>query len=209
MFKTFKYRIYPNTVQIELIEKHFGACRFVYNLALETKQMAWNQYKKPLTYFDLGKQLTDLTNHVDWLREVNSQSLQMQLRNLDTAFMRFFKGQGQYPNFKSRKNRQTFHCPQNVTIEEDKVYLPKFEQGVKIKFDRCLNGKIKTSTISKTKTGKYFISILIEDEFELPTKKNINIESSIGLDLGITSFIVDSNRNKIDSPKFLKNSLRA
>src|ERR1035441_6256810 len=93
MLKAYKYRISPTKAQAELINKHIGSCRFVYNLALECKQMAYAGNRVNLSCFDLVKQLPDLKKEFVWLKEINSQSLQQSIVNLDTAFTKFFKGQ--------------------------------------------------------------------------------------------------------------------
>lgn len=208
MLKAFKYRLYPDSVQIELLNKHFGCVRFVYNLGLETKQAAYAGNKIQLTCIDLASQLIDLKKECEWLKEVNSQSLQMSLRNLDNAFQNFFKGRSSFPKFKKKSNRQSFQCPQHTDIDFKKglLYLPKFKEPIKIILHRKFEGDIKTITLSKTPTNKYFASILIDNKTELPKpiKKSNNI---IGIDLGIKSFIVTSNGEKFDNPKHLKKSL--
>jgi hypothetical protein len=93
MLKAYKYRLYPTDEQKELINKHIGSCRFVYNLALECKQTAYAGSKINLSCFDLIKQLPDLKEQCEWLNEINSQSLQQSITHLDNAFTRFFKGQ--------------------------------------------------------------------------------------------------------------------
>jgi putative transposase len=141
------------------------------------------------------------------LNEVNSQSLQMALRNLDNAFTNFFRKQNKFPNFKSKKhNINTFQIPQHLKLS-DKLDIPKVK-GIKIKQHRKLEGKIKIATVSKTPTGKYYISILVEQDKELPKKKKIKENTTIGIDLGIKTFATLSDGRKIDNPKYLKNSLR-
>jgi putative transposase len=102
MFKAFKYRIFPTEPQKELIAKHIGSSRFVYNLALETKTAAYLGAKHNYSPFDLVKQLPDLKKECPWLKEVNSQSLQQSIQNMDIAFKKFFKGAG-FPKFKSKQ----------------------------------------------------------------------------------------------------------
>ena len=102
MFKANKYRIYPNEIQKVLLNKHLGASRFIFNLALETKTTAYKSNGVNLSCFDLIKQLPDLKKECEWLKEINSQSLQAPIRNLDNAFTRFFKGQGNFPKYKSK-----------------------------------------------------------------------------------------------------------
>ena len=124
MFKAYKYRLYPTNSQKELIHKHCGSARFVYNLALETKQMAYAGSKVNLSCFDLIKQLPDLKKECAWLKEVNSLSLQASIRNLDTAFTNFFKGQAEFPKFKSKhKSKKSFRILQNVNILDDAIKM--------------------------------------------------------------------------------------
>jgi putative transposase len=209
MLKSFKYRLYPTEQQKELLAKHFGCCRMVYNLGLEVKNMAYNGNKKSLSYNTLASQLTDLKTEYSWLSEVNSQSLQASLKNLDIAYTRFFKKIGSFPKFKKKSAKQSFQCPQNVWIDSEKgiVNLPKFKEGIKAIFHRRFTGETRTVTISKTPTNKYFASILVETGIAIPEIKPINENTTIGIDLGIKSFIVSSEGEKYDNPKYLKNSL--
>ena len=208
MLKAFKFRLAPNKVQSELINKHIGCSRFVFNLALECKQMAYAGAKVNLTCFDLNKQIPELKKECVWLKEVNSQSLQSSIVNLDRAFTNFFKGHNDFPKFKSKhKGTQSFQVPQFVTIEDDKLFLPKFKSGIKIILHRKFKGEIRTVTISRTPTGKYFASVLVDNKKELPNKKPIRENTTVGIDLGIKSFIVTSDGLQIDNPKYLKNSL--
>lgn len=211
MLKAYKYRIYPNRTQIIQIEKQFGACRFVYNWALEQKIKAYQTDKTTLSCFTLNTHLAILkkSEGYEWLQDGNSQALQMSIRNLDNAFKRFFREKKGFPNFKSKKNPvQSFQLPQHyiVDFEEGNVKLPKIGK-VKASFSREFDGIPKTATISRTTTGKYYISILVEDGTELPTKQPFNDETTVGVDVGIKDFAVLSNGEKIDNPKYLKNSL--
>ena len=132
MLKAFKYRLYPTPEQSVLLNKHIGSSRFVYNLALECKQMAWAGNRVNLNCFDLIKQLPELKKECEWLKEINSQSLQQSIRNLDNAFTRFFKGQGNFPKFKKKSNGGSFNIPQNVYLENGKLIIPKFKKGIDI-----------------------------------------------------------------------------
>lgn len=205
MLKSFKYRIYPNNLQAELINKHIGSARFVYNLALECKQTAYAGGKVNLSCFDLMKQLPDLKKECVWLKEVNSQSLQQSIVNLDVAFTKFFKGQANFPNFKKKSTaRQSFNIPQNIIIEDDKLIIPKFKKGIDIILHREIKGTIRQATISKTPTSKYFVSILCETGEVIKTKAPIKEKTTIGIDLGINSFLVTSDGQEFDNPKFLR-----
>lgn len=212
MFKAFKYRIYPSSEQKELIHKHFGCVRWVYNYALNKKIAEYQTSKKSLSRFDLQKDLPLLKkNEAPWLSEVIAQSLQSSLENLDKAYTKFFRDKKGFPKFKSKKdNRQSFSVPQNVTVEWDKslLRLPKFKDGVKIVLHRKFEGKIKTTTISKTPTGKYFASILVETNESIPNKKPIDENKAVGIDLGIKTFATLSDGTSIANPKFLRKSLK-
>ena len=206
MLKAFKYRMYPTIDQIILINKHIGASRFIFNLALQTKQTAWISTKVNLSCFDLMKQIPDLKKECIWLKEINSQSLQQPIRNLDNAFTKFFKGQSSFPNFKKKLNNGSFSIPQNIILKNNKLVIPKFKNGIKIVTHRPLKGAIRHAVINKTHTGKYFVSIICETSESLKLKSLIKENTTIGIDLGLKSFIVSSNKLKIDNPKFLKKS---
>lgn len=206
MLKAMKYRIYPNKKQAILLNKHFGCVRFIYNLALETKQVAYASGFN-INRYDLQKQLTDLKNEYKWLSEVNSQSLQSALMNLDAAYLRFFKSQNGFPKYKKKSNNSSFSVPQNIFLENNTLYIPKFKDGIKIVLHRTIKGSIRNATISKTPTGKYFVSILCETNEPKKLKKTITEKTAIGIDLGIKSFIVTSDGKEYENPKYLRKSL--
>ncbi len=204
MYKARKYRIYPTSSQKELIHKHCGSVRFLYNLALETKTMAYLGSKVNLSRYDLQKQVVDLKKELPWLKETNSQSLQAALLDLDTAYSNFFKGRADFPKFKKKSNRGSFNVPQNVKVEDGKLIIPKFKEGIKIKLHRDLVGTIKQATVSFTPTGKYFVSILCETKEEIPTKVPITENTTIGIDLGIKDFAITSDGEVFENPKYLR-----
>lgn len=206
MYKARKYRIYPTNSQKELIHKHCGSVRFLYNLALETKTTAYLGNKVNLSRYDLQKQLVDLKKELPWLKETNSQSLQSALINLDEAYKKFFKGAG-FPKFKKKTNGGSFAVPQNVIVENDLLIIPKFKEGIKIVLHRPINGTIKSATISVARTGKYFVSILCDTKEEIPTKAPIEGNTTIGVDLGIKDFLTTSDGEVVDNPKYLKNNI--
>jgi putative transposase len=208
MIRSYKYRIYPNKEQAQKLEQFFGTTRFIYNWGLEQKTKQYQQDKANLSCFDLIKKLTKLKKQEEfrWLKDVYSQSLQASLRNLDKAFINFFKKNADFPKFKAkRRSRASCQFPQAVKVdfEEYQVFIPKLKY-VKFARDRKFQGLIKTCTVSKTKTNKYYISILVEDGLELPKKQKINENNTLGIDLGIKDFLVLSNSTKIPNPKFLE-----
>jgi len=204
MFKAYKYRISPTNSQKELIHKHIGSVRFIYNLALETKTTAYLSNKTILSRYDLQKQVVDLKKECVWLKEVNSQSLQMALLNLDAAYSKFFKGAG-FPKLKKKLNGGSFSIPQNVLVVDDnKLVIPKFKEGIDIVLHREIRGTIKSATISVTATGKYFVSILIDTNTEIPIKAPITESTTIGIDLGIKNFAITSDGKVFENPKNLR-----
>ena len=204
MLKGLKYRLYPTNSQKELIAKHIGSSRFVYNLALETKNTAYLGSKHNFSPFDLIKQLPELKKECEWLKEVNSQSLQQSIQNMDIAFKKFFKGAG-FPKYKSKhKGKQSFSIPQNVIVENNLLIIPKFKEGINIVLHREIKGTIKSATISVTPTGKYFVSILVDTNTEMSIKTPIKEETTIGIDLGIKDFAITSEGEVFENPKNLR-----
>lgn len=212
MLKVYKYRIYPNSDQVELIHKHFGCVRWVYNYALNKKIATYQAEKITLSRFDLQKDLPVLKKtEAPWLSEVIAQSLQVSLESLDKAYTKFFRDKKGFPRFKSKKdNRQSFSVPQNAKIDfyDSTLIIPKFKKGIKIALSRRFEGRIKTVTISKTPTEKYFASILVEIGGSIPTKIPVDENKAVGIDLGIKTFATLSDGTSIPNPKFLRKSLK-
>jgi len=210
MLTPYKYRMYPDEAQKEMLLKHFGACRFVYNWSLEQKIKVYETDKTSLSCYDLNAMLPDLKKEFEWLKDVNAQSLQQTQKRLDSAFKRFFREKHGFPKFKSRKNPiQSFQVPQNYIVDFDanQIRLPKLG-WVKTTLHRTFEGVLKTATISMTATGKFFVSILVEDGKETPKKEPFGYDSTIGLDVGIKDFVTMSDGTKIDNPKFLRDSIQ-
>jgi putative transposase len=209
--KPFKYRIYPSKAQEQQLSQFFGCSRYVYNWALGKKKEAWEVEKKNISIFDISNELTQLKKQEDklWLKQAHAQMLQASLQNLDKAYKNFFSGQNKFPKKKKKSNHQSCQFPQfcKVNFQESKVYIPKIG-WVKAKFDREFQGKIKTVTVSKTPSGKYFCNILVEIEGELPAKPKILETSAIGIDLGLTTYATLSNGQKIENPRCLSKSIR-
>ena len=213
VLKAYKYRIYPTKTQEVLLVKHFGCARYIYNYGLERKIKSYAETQKSLSRFAIQSDLPKLkrAEETKWLAEVNSLSLHAALLNLDRAFTRFFKEKQGFPKFKSKHdNNQSFQVPQNTTVDFDthKVSIPKFKEDIKCKFDRRFRGKIKTSTVSRTPTGKYFISILVETDVYPVNKAPIDENKAVGVDLGIKTFATLSDGTEIQNPKNLKKSLK-
>jgi len=209
VLKAMKYRIYPTKTQITLIEKHFGSTRFLYNYFLDYRQKEYAKGNKKVGYIITQTELTKLKkiDEYVWLNECGSQSLQMSLRNLDSSFTKFFKKQGGYPKFKSKKHtHQSFTAPQNIKVKNNRVYLPKFaKEGIKVKLHREIpqNAILKQATISR-RNNQYFISILIDDNVHIP--KPIKAKNTVGIDMGITHQFITSDGVKYPNHRYYNKS---
>lgn len=211
MLRAYKYRIYPTDEQKVLFAKTFGCCRFVYNWALNLKIEAYKLEKKSVAYKEVqDRMVNELKKENQWLTEVNSQALLNSIRNLDTAYKNFFRDTHAvgFPRFKSRKNRQSFQCPQHCSVDFGKgtVSIPK-AKDIPAVLHRRFKGTVKTVTVSMTPSGKYFASVLVDTAIqELPVSP-IQGDTALGIDLGIKSLAVCSDGRTFDNPKNLQHSL--
>ncbi|KKL62023.1 hypothetical protein LCGC14_2189380, partial [marine sediment metagenome] len=126
---------------------------------------------------------------------------------LDNVFTNFFKGHANFPKFKSKHNNtQSYHIPQNVLLNENKLVIPKFKEGIPIVLHRPVKGSIRRATISRSATNKYFVSILCETGETCKAKASIKENTTIGIDLGIKTYLVTSDGQEFGNPKFLRKS---
>lgn len=180
----------------------------VYNLGLQIKIHAWQVARKNVSVYELSRQLTDAKKEFVWLNEIDRSAMERALFNLDIAFKKFFAGGGGYPKFKNKKGVQSYsnYHGQGVLINGSKIRIPKFSEGIRFVKTRDIGGIIKTFTISKTTTGKYFISVIAEDNIATPEK--ITGNNHIGIDLGLSHFAITSDGIKIENPRHLRNSIQ-
>jgi len=234
--KAFKFRLYPDSEQQEALSKQFGHSRFVYNRYLDIRKTVFLDTGTSLNYYSCADNLTllKLEEEFVWLKEADSQVLQQSLKDLETAFQNFFRMNKEhtlppvgkkprkdgtqrvpakgYPAFHSKHDDQSIRYPQRVTVDGQSVYLPKVGH-VEAVIHRPLVGKINNATVSKTKTGKYFVSLQCEYEIADPTPKAVG---EVGIDLGLKDFITLSNGGKdfgelsraVEAPKFYRNTER-
>lgn len=211
----YKFRIYPNAEQKILLAKHFGSCRFVWNYFLNQRKEYYINNKEDieakrikgcLNYYDNSKDLTKLKKQdgFQWLNECNAQSLQATLKHLDSSYKMFFRKTHQFPKFKSKNNKQSFTIPQFFKLENNKIYFPKFKNGIKVKEHRKLDGKFVVATISKNCNNQYYVSIIVEKE----VKTLDNLQTAIGIDLGIKDFATCSNGVVYENIKPLKRKMK-
>ena len=207
MFKAFKFELRPHGKQVEMLNKHFGCARFVYNWGLNEKSKAYKESSKNITCFDLTNRLVGMKKEQDflWLAEVHSQTLQMSLRNLDNAFTAFFKKRARFPKFKKKSRNQSFQYSQGVKLNNDKVYLPKIGWVCFFK-SREAFGVIKTVTVSCTANGRFFVSILCDTGLKIHEK--VEIKTAVGVDLGLKVFAYTSGGEVFENQKHLAKNLK-
>lgn len=205
----YKFRIYPDIAQTNLIERTFGCCRFIYNYFLAERKKAYNENKKVLSYVDCAKEITVLKRSLTWLKDVDSTALQSAARNLDNAYKNFFRRVKQgikpygYPKFKKKHdNRQSYTSKcinNNIKILDNKhLQLPKLG-SVYCKFSKEVKGRILSATISCNPSGKYFVSLCCTDmdvQF-LPATGAV-----VGVDLGIKDLVITSDGDKYPNNRY-------
>lgn len=207
MEKSYKYRIYPNKRQKEIIAKTFGSCRFIYNKYLAKRIEMYEINKETFTYVQCANDMKNLKSELEWLREVDSTALQSSLRNLDMAYQKFFKEHTGYPKFKSKKTHRFSYKSKcvngNIQYCDKYIKLPKLGM-VKTKNKLIPQGRILNATVSQEPSGKYYVSLCCTDVNIKPFEKTYN---SVGIDLGIKEFCFNSDGKMIENPHFLKKSL--
>lgn len=207
--KAFKFKLNPTDEQAEKFRQFAGACRWVWNWALADRKTYYAHTGKSLSYNEQFKRLTEQKSwpETEWLNDIHSQVLQEPIKQLRRAFKNFFEGRAHYPKFKSKKNvKQAFTYPQGIKVDGNQVYLPKIG-WVHFFKSREIEGTIKRATVSRKASG-WYVSIQVEVETEDPEPVEPTPENTIGLDAGLTDFIVASNGEHIKAPKFLRRSER-
>lgn len=208
MLKATKIRIYPNQVQADYLNRQFGAVRFVWNKALGIKRHAYHHHGLSLSPNKDLKSLLAVakkSRKYAWLKDFDSIALQQSIIHLDKAFKAFFnpKLATRFPRFKSKHGKQSsYHCT-SVSVGRDWIKIPKCA-AIKAKVHREIVGKIKSITISRTVTDKYYASVLCEDgEVAKQPLSHIESDQVIGLDMGLSHLAITSDAIKIDNPRFL------
>ena len=210
---SYQFRIYPNASQCQSLIDHFGCARWVYNRYLSEANDCYEATGKTMRRNDFIVRLVKLKEEYPWLKDVNSQSLQMAARNADRAFVNFFEKRAKRPRFKSKHTgRQSFQCPQHCKVlfpaigTKGHIVLPKIDP-IKAILHRQFNGAVKTVTIVRDPSDKYYASVVVDDGQAALALDTIDFEHTAGIDAGIkTAFTVVSQNGaeKIDSPSFLK-----
>jgi len=205
--KAMKVRIYPTSEQADFLNQQFGATRFTYNKALA---IISHQYKRHGLSLKASRDIKPMlaaakkSRKYGWLKAYDSIALQESCRNLNTAFSKFFKKQAGYPKFKKKHGRQSsYHCT-TVCHGEHWIEIPKLNTRIKARIHRSFEGLLKSITLSRTVTGKYYASLLF-DIPGLPPKPVSYLSSGdiLGLDVGICHLVIDSKGHKIGNPRYL------
>ena len=211
MFKAYKFRLYPNNKQLELINKTFGSGRYVYNYYLD--KMKNNGYVP--AYTNIKDYTSTIKYDAVFLQEIDSIVIRKSLFNLDDAYKKLFNKTGGYPKFKSKYNKNSYnttavynnyknkeYCNIELDLTNRQIKLPKLN-WVKIKGYRNINninGKIKSATISREPNGKYYVSVLYEMYDKIPV---INHRTIVGIDLGIKKLLTLSEGTTYDNNKYI------
>jgi len=208
MMKANKYKLKLTEEQKGKLAIQFGCARWVYNNALNRKQVAYKQDKTNLSRYQLQSLLVGMKKDSEtvWLKQAHSQVLQSALLHLDNAFKHFFAKRARFPRFKTKYGKQSCQYPQGVKIKDNLIFLPKIG-WIKAVIHRKPIGKIKTVTVSKDTTGCYFASILLDDGVVKPDPVK-HIKTHIGLDMGIIDFITTSHDEKVNNPRFFNKQLK-
>ena len=219
MLRAIKVRLYPNKEQEQKINKTFGCYRFVYNHMLALKQEAYNKDKTNLGLGELSKYLLGTLRKDEqyaWLKEENSQVLQQAIRQMLSAYNNFFKQNNGFPKFKSKKDRQSALFPigaisKRNTFETRHITLTQPLKNLRFRcsdlyFRRLqkYNKNIRSATLSKSKSGNYFLSILVEME-DTELKRFEHTDKQVGIDLGVKDFVITSDGEVFENKHFLKN----
>ena len=211
-YKAYKFRIYPNESQKELINKTFGCSRFIYNYFLSMyKESKHTKASENIKYY---------TNYLKYecpfLQEIDSIVIRKSLFNLEDSFKRYFKRQSEYPKFKSKFKRNSYntnavygsyknnnYCNIELDLENKTIKLPKLK-NIKIRGYRNLkyiNGRILNATISRESNGKYYVSVLYEISEKV---KEVTPTSIIGIDLGVKKLLTLSDGNSYENNKYIE-----
>lgn len=207
MLKATKVRLYPTPEQAAFLNAQFGAVRFVYNKALH---IISTQYKRHGLKLKAKKDLKPLlavakkSRKYHWLKDFDSIALQQACINLDRAFQNFFNPQlkARYPRFKRKHGKQSsYHC-MSVSAGDNWIKVPKMKP-IKARLHRDITGTLKSITLTRTTTGKYYASVLVEDGVEAPAPLQ-TADTVLGVDMGLTHLAIDSTGRKVANPRFLK-----
>lgn len=207
MLRVLKYRLYPTPEQEQLLARAFGCARFAYNWAIGERRRAHADGEKTPTKFDLNVRMTKIKKELPWLTEVSDWVLKEAIADAVNAYDNFFARRAKFPRFKSkRSSRQSMRFRRPVHKGANHVLVPKI--GVmRLREHRPLDGTVKTATITKSSSGRYHISFLVDDGVEPPPKPEV-VTEAVGIDVGLADFAILSTGEKVPSPNFGRSDRR-
>jgi len=175
----------------------------VYNFFLDQRIERYKLTGKSDNYYAQAKTLTALKKQEEtvWLKDVNAQTLQFAIKSLEAAYANFLKKRTKFPKFKTKHSKNSFTVPQFASITEGRLFIPKFKEGIKCRVHREIVGKIGKVTITKTPSGKYFVSVFTEEEYITPIEKS---GKSIGVDLGLKDLLITSEGETFKNNRYTK-----
>lgn len=210
IYKAYRYRLYPNREVQSIFNQWFGCCRKVFNVILDESIKQYEAGNKEFvnrkSMFSMITKLKADGEH-DYLKQVPIHTLQASVDNLLTSYDRFFAKLSGYPKFKSKhESKQSFtvrYSPsiiRNCRFDNNRVWIPNLKKLIKFKQHRKIEGVVKSYTITREATGKWYISFLCH----IATPQKIEKDGVVGLDFGVVDFFTDSNGNKVPARKFLR-----
>ena len=203
--RAYQYRVYPTDEQKQILARTFGCARFVYNWALRLRTDAYYERQERIGYHELSARLTLLKQQDDhaWLNDVSCVPPQQALRHLEKAFKNFFAGRAAYPKFHSRHGDQSAEYTTSAfKWDGQQLTLAKMDEPLDIHWSRPLPKGCKPTTVTVTKdtAGRYFVSILVEEDIQqLPV-----VNKQVGLDLGLKSKVIFSTGEQVGNPQFFR-----
>ena len=203
MLRAYKYRIYPSREQAEYLSKCFGCCRFIYNRTLDYMSMMWCGSGVSVSRLSAQAQIPSLKECYPWLSEVNAQSLQYTVKQVEQGYKNFFEKRAKHPVPKNKRSRQSFHNPQHCSIDwkHSTISIPKCK-GIKAVLHRAFYGLIKDVTISRNSDGSYYASVLVDTAIKEIAPEAIDPATTIGIDTGVHTFAVCSDGKTVASQSF-------
>ena len=210
IYKAYRFRLYPNLETQSIFNQWFGCCRKVFNVTLDESIKQYEAGNKNFvnrsSFCSMITKLKADGEH-DYLKQVPIHTLQASVDNLLDSYDRFFDKHGGFPKFKSKhESKQSFtvRCSpsviRNCRFDNNRVWIPNLKTLVKFKQHRKIEGVVKSYTITRESTGKWYISFLCH----IATPQKIEKDGVIGLDFGVIDFFTDSNGNKVPARKFLR-----
>ena len=211
LYTSYRFKLYPNSAESILLKKHFEATRFVYNIFKDINEAHKNFTGKYLNFGRMSVMLTHLKqlDQYSWLNDVSVQCLQQALKDLNKAYSNYFEGRCNPPKYKSKKQyHNSFRTLSSIKLlPKNRLQVLKFPGGIKIKQYREIIGTIKNATIKLNPSGKYYVSLLVEYDSQVPAKPKVEPSSAVGVDLGIKTYATLSNKLSYTYPLYLERNL--